>query len=281
MLSPAMATMLAVLTTDAAAEPGALQRALAHAVGETFDCLSVDGCRSTNDTVIVLANGRAGAVDTTRAHRRAHRGVRLARRADGARRRRRDQVRPGPRRRRPHAGRSADRGPRGRQQPARAVLAQRRRRLLGPGALGARRERRVHRSRSGRHLLQRRHRVPRRHRVRARRSRARAAHGRATRSRSSATCASRTARRRCSPPISRTRTSTRTGARREPHESPTSRTRTQAAGEKAHRPRRGAAVHPRVLGQDRRDQVRRPRDGERRARRPLRDRRRADAARRA
>jgi glutamate N-acetyltransferase/amino-acid N-acetyltransferase len=33
-------------------------------VGETFDCLSVDGCRSTNDTVILFANGRAGAVDT-------------------------------------------------------------------------------------------------------------------------------------------------------------------------------------------------------------------------
>jgi glutamate N-acetyltransferase / amino-acid N-acetyltransferase len=63
MLSPAMATMLAVVTTDADADPVALQRALAQAVGETFDCLSVDGCRSTNDTVLVLANGRAGAVD--------------------------------------------------------------------------------------------------------------------------------------------------------------------------------------------------------------------------
>jgi glutamate N-acetyltransferase/amino-acid N-acetyltransferase len=63
MLSPAMATMLAVLTTDAAVERVALQRALAQAVSETFDCLSVDGCRSTNDTVLVLANGRAGAVD--------------------------------------------------------------------------------------------------------------------------------------------------------------------------------------------------------------------------
>ncbi len=63
MLSPAMATMLAVVTTDAEVEPVALQRALAHAVSETFDCLSVDGCRSTNDTVLVLANGRAGAVD--------------------------------------------------------------------------------------------------------------------------------------------------------------------------------------------------------------------------
>jgi glutamate N-acetyltransferase/amino-acid N-acetyltransferase len=63
MLSPAMATMLAVVTTDAAVDPAPLQRALARAVGDTFDCLSVDGCRSTNDTVLVLANGRAGAVD--------------------------------------------------------------------------------------------------------------------------------------------------------------------------------------------------------------------------
>jgi glutamate N-acetyltransferase/amino-acid N-acetyltransferase len=63
MLSPAMATMLAVVTTDAAVEQPALGRALAHAVAETFDCLSVDGCRSTNDTVLVLANGRAGPLD--------------------------------------------------------------------------------------------------------------------------------------------------------------------------------------------------------------------------
>jgi glutamate N-acetyltransferase/amino-acid N-acetyltransferase len=63
MLSPAMATMLAVVTTDAAVDAPTLQRALADAVAETFDCLSVDGCRSTNDTVLVLANGLAGAVD--------------------------------------------------------------------------------------------------------------------------------------------------------------------------------------------------------------------------
>jgi len=60
MLSPAMATMLAVLTTDAAVEPPVLRRALADAVGLSFDRLCVDGCRSTNDTVAVLASGRAG-----------------------------------------------------------------------------------------------------------------------------------------------------------------------------------------------------------------------------
>jgi glutamate N-acetyltransferase/amino-acid N-acetyltransferase len=66
MLSPAMATMLAVLTTDALVQPTVLQRALADAVAQTFDCLSVDGCRSTNDTVLVLANGRAGEIDSHR-----------------------------------------------------------------------------------------------------------------------------------------------------------------------------------------------------------------------
>jgi len=62
MLAPDMATMLAVLTTDAAAEPQVLQRALQAAVGDSFNRLSVDGCTSTNDTVIVLAGGRAGPV---------------------------------------------------------------------------------------------------------------------------------------------------------------------------------------------------------------------------
>jgi glutamate N-acetyltransferase/amino-acid N-acetyltransferase len=64
MLAPAMATMLAVLTTDAAAPPPALQDALATAVESTFNALCVDACTSTNDTVLVLANGASGvAVD--------------------------------------------------------------------------------------------------------------------------------------------------------------------------------------------------------------------------
>jgi glutamate N-acetyltransferase/amino-acid N-acetyltransferase len=62
MLSPAMATMLAVITTDASVDHPRLQRALVDAVARTFDCLSVDGCRSTNDTVLVLASGHAGDV---------------------------------------------------------------------------------------------------------------------------------------------------------------------------------------------------------------------------
>src|SRR5262249_12811282 len=59
-LSPAMATMLAVLTTDAAVDPAALRTLLAAAVDESFNALIVDDSRSTNDTVIVLANGVAG-----------------------------------------------------------------------------------------------------------------------------------------------------------------------------------------------------------------------------
>lgn len=60
MIHPDMATMLAYLTTDAAIAPRALQAALTQAVNETFNCISVDGDTSTNDTVLCLANGRAG-----------------------------------------------------------------------------------------------------------------------------------------------------------------------------------------------------------------------------
>jgi glutamate N-acetyltransferase/amino-acid N-acetyltransferase len=55
------ATMLAVLTTDAVTDSATLQRALADAVARSFNQLSVDGATSTNDTVIALAGGRAGA----------------------------------------------------------------------------------------------------------------------------------------------------------------------------------------------------------------------------
>ncbi len=60
MIHPHMATMLAYLTTDALIAPRALQAALTQAVNETFNCISVDGDTSTNDTVLCLANGRAG-----------------------------------------------------------------------------------------------------------------------------------------------------------------------------------------------------------------------------
>jgi glutamate N-acetyltransferase/amino-acid N-acetyltransferase len=63
MLAPNMATMLAVLTTDAEIGSAPLRSMLQQAVAQSFNTLSVDGCTSTNDTVIVLASGRAGVVD--------------------------------------------------------------------------------------------------------------------------------------------------------------------------------------------------------------------------
>jgi glutamate N-acetyltransferase / amino-acid N-acetyltransferase len=60
MLAPAMATMLAALTTDAAVDPPALHEMLVAAVDASFHELSIDGCTSTNDTVLALANGQAG-----------------------------------------------------------------------------------------------------------------------------------------------------------------------------------------------------------------------------
>lgn len=62
MLAPNLATMLAVLTTDAEADPAALQRALKDGVAATFNALTVDGCTSTNDSVILLASGLSGPV---------------------------------------------------------------------------------------------------------------------------------------------------------------------------------------------------------------------------
>ncbi len=59
MIHPNMATMLGYLTTDAAIAPAALQRALKSAVDQSFNCISVDGDTSTNDTVLCLANGLA------------------------------------------------------------------------------------------------------------------------------------------------------------------------------------------------------------------------------
>ena len=60
MIAPHLATMLAVLTTDARCEPGALARALQAAADSSFNLLSIDGCTSTNDTVLVLAGGGSG-----------------------------------------------------------------------------------------------------------------------------------------------------------------------------------------------------------------------------
>jgi glutamate N-acetyltransferase / amino-acid N-acetyltransferase len=58
---PPHATMLAVLTTDAAAEPRTLRAALADACAASFNLVTVDGSQSTNDTVLLLASGSGGA----------------------------------------------------------------------------------------------------------------------------------------------------------------------------------------------------------------------------
>ena len=60
MLAPGLATMLVVLTTDAALEPAALDAALRAATRLTFDRVDSDGCMSTNDTVVLLASGASG-----------------------------------------------------------------------------------------------------------------------------------------------------------------------------------------------------------------------------
>ncbi len=60
MVHPDMATMLAFISTDAAVEPGFLQSALSEAVDASFNMIDVDGDTSTNDTVLVFANGMAG-----------------------------------------------------------------------------------------------------------------------------------------------------------------------------------------------------------------------------
>jgi glutamate N-acetyltransferase/amino-acid N-acetyltransferase len=67
MLAPSMATMLAVLATDVAIAPAPLTRALQTAVSSSFNALVVDACQSTNDTVLVLANGVAGNEEITSA----------------------------------------------------------------------------------------------------------------------------------------------------------------------------------------------------------------------
>ena len=89
MLSPDMATMLAVLTTDAEASPAQLHDALTRGVADSFNALDVDGCTSTNDTVLLLASGRAGpvaqlALDAAVAEACAELAIQMAGDAEGA-----------------------------------------------------------------------------------------------------------------------------------------------------------------------------------------------------
>ena len=60
MLAPALATMLAVVATDAVADPATLDEVLRAATAGSFDRVDTDGCMSTNDTVLLLASGASG-----------------------------------------------------------------------------------------------------------------------------------------------------------------------------------------------------------------------------
>src|SRR5574337_898469 len=61
MIAPHLATMLCFVGTDAQVSAPLLRRALQRAVGKTFNAITVDGCMSTNDTVLLFANGMSGA----------------------------------------------------------------------------------------------------------------------------------------------------------------------------------------------------------------------------
>jgi glutamate N-acetyltransferase/amino-acid N-acetyltransferase len=69
MIAPNLATMLAFLTTDAPVAPEALRELAVEALAEPFEALTVDGCTSTNDTVLLLASGAAGGEPVVRGTR--------------------------------------------------------------------------------------------------------------------------------------------------------------------------------------------------------------------
>lgn len=71
MIHPDMATLLAFVTTDFAVEPGFLRAALKAAADCSFNMVTVDGDTSTNDTLLILANGAAGNVPITAGSREA------------------------------------------------------------------------------------------------------------------------------------------------------------------------------------------------------------------
>ncbi len=74
MLAPALATMLCVITTDAAPDAFTLEQSLRAATRTTFDRVDGDGCMSTNDTVLLLASGASGVTPDAAAF---HEAVRL------------------------------------------------------------------------------------------------------------------------------------------------------------------------------------------------------------
>ena len=78
MIHPDMATMIGVITTDVRISHGELQRVLKRATERTFNCLTVDGDTSTNDTVFAMANGASGvAVNDARSLAAFEKGITL------------------------------------------------------------------------------------------------------------------------------------------------------------------------------------------------------------
>jgi glutamate N-acetyltransferase/amino-acid N-acetyltransferase len=92
MIRPDLATMLAFLTTDAQVEPSHLRGALRGAVERTFNLITIDGCTSTNDMVLVMANGAsgrklsAGDIEEPLYHACAHLARELVKDGEGANR---------------------------------------------------------------------------------------------------------------------------------------------------------------------------------------------------
>lgn len=72
MIAPEMATMLCFLATDVVVDRGVLAEALQRASASSFNLISVDGCRSTNDCVLFLANGASGGDPITAEHPERH-----------------------------------------------------------------------------------------------------------------------------------------------------------------------------------------------------------------
>jgi glutamate N-acetyltransferase / amino-acid N-acetyltransferase len=65
MIHPNMATMLGYIATDAAISQDALDKMIQHAVNRSFNCITVDGDTSTNDSLILMATGQAGNAEVT------------------------------------------------------------------------------------------------------------------------------------------------------------------------------------------------------------------------
>ena len=147
MIEPDMATMIAVLLTDADVDPAELDRGFRSAVDRTFNCVSIDTDTSTSDTAVVLASGAAGPVDADAFEAALHDVAlaltkQIARDGEGAetlievaRRRGRDRG----------AGQARRQGDR--QLAAREDRRPRRRPQLGSGGDGGRQVQRRHRHR--------------------------------------------------------------------------------------------------------------------------------------